>query len=266
MLVQASYGQIESKPDPGKETEFQGFSAERFPAKKSTRGTSVVLEDLTAFSSGSIKLFNFQSQYKKVFLGSDFFEEANKEKACDTLQRIMGRNKSHFVPVADGMFFSKSDFNKIEELEGYYRFRNSKNLPGILPNVDVWLKMESYKHAKSAQKNCLVIKFLIPEDVNGKIEEHAYVMRNDGILVAIPAGTDPDFSLKLDFNQYCIFPLNDVQETTHLIGREFNIMGSFARQKQCKNLNGLLFPVTRKGTSTGCVFFRKIDSESSPRF
>jgi hypothetical protein len=86
------------------------------------------------------------------------------------------------------------------------------------------------------------------------------------VLVAIAPGTDPDFSLKLDFTKFCIFPLNDPRETTHLVGKEFNILGSFASQRQCKTMEGLLFPTSRKGASTGCVFFRKMSKELSPQF
>jgi len=261
------FGQTDSTLfSQGADEEFQGFSGTPFPAKKMTRGSSVVLEDLSAFSAGNIKLFDFQTQYKKVFLGADFYDVASKEKSCDSLRQKMGSVKSHFIPVSDGMFFNQTHYQKIEELEGYYRFRNSKNLPGVLPNVDVWVKMESYRHAKSTEKNCLIVKFLIPEDHDGKIEDKAYVMRNDGILVAVLSGTDPDFSQKLDFTKYCVFPLNDPHETTHLIGKEFTILGSFAKQKQCDNLNGLLFPTSRKGTATGCVFFRKMKTDAAPRF
>ncbi len=262
----SSFAQTDSSATQGAETEFYGFSAERFPAKKATRGSSTSLDELSALTTGAIKLFDFQTQYKKVFLGADFFDVATKEKSCDTLRRKLGSQKSHFIPISDGKFFIHSHNSKIQDLEGYYRFRNSKNLPGILPNVDVWVKMESYVHGKSTEKNCLVITFLIPEDVNGKIEDKAYVMRNDGILVAIPAGTDPDFSQKLDFSKYCIFPLNDPHETTHLVGKEFNILGSFAKQKQCDNLKGLLFPTSRKGEASGCVFFRMMDPQVAPRF
>ncbi|HOY95679.1 MAG TPA: hypothetical protein PK509_08080 [Catalimonadaceae bacterium] len=264
--VGTSFAQTDSSNTQGSETVFQGFSAEMFPAKKTTRGSSLSLDDLSALTTGSIKLFDFQTQYKKVFLGADFYDVATKEKSCDSLRRKLGSQKSHFIPVSDGKFFSQTHFSKIQDLEGYYRFRNSKNLPGILPNVDVWVKMESYVHGKSTEKNCLVVKFLIPEDENGKIVEKAYVMRNDGILVAVPNGTDPDFSQKLDFSRYCIFPLNDPHETTHLVGLDFNILGSFARQKQCDNLKGLLFPTSRKGAASGCVFFRRMDPESAPRF
>jgi hypothetical protein len=262
----SSIAQTDSSKTQGPETVFEGFSAERFPAKKATRGTIISMDDLSALTTGAIKLFDFQTQYKRVFLGADFFDVATKEKSCDSLRRKIGSQKSHFIPVSDGKFFSQTHNSKIQDLEGYYRFRNSKNLPGILPNVDVWVKMESYVHGKSTEKNCLVVKFLIPEDENGKIVDKAYVMRNDGILVAIPAGTDPDFSQKLDFAKYCIFPLNDPHETTHLVGQEFNILGSFAKQKQCDNLKGLLFPTSRKGAASGCVFFRRMDPAVSPRF
>ena len=99
---------------------------------------------------------------------------------------------------------------------------------------------------------------------NGQIKE--YVMRNDGNLVTIAPGTNPDFSTKLDFFQYCIFALNDPKGTTHLIGKDFTILGSFAYQQQCENMNGLLFPTTRKGVATGCVFFRKSATEFAPSF
>jgi hypothetical protein len=249
-----------------KSKEFSGFSGMTYPAKRTSRGASVLMEDLEAFSNGSIKKFDFQNQYKKVFLGSDFFDIASKIKSCDSLRRKIGKFKSQFVPVTDGQFFKQAHFNKVEELSGYYQFRNRKNLPGILPNVDVWIKMETYKHGKSSDKNCLVIKFLIPEDVNGKIENKSYVMRNDGILESIEPGSEPDFSLKMDFARYCIFPLNDPNETTHLVGKDFNIIGSFATQKYCENMSGLLFPTARKGASNGCVFFRKISEESAPNF
>jgi hypothetical protein len=248
------------------EIEFTGFSAAPVSVKSTSRGTAVVLEDLEAFSAGSIKAYDFRTQYKKVFLGNDFYDVATTYKSCDSLQKKLGKLKSHFIPVSDGKFFRSSIFSRIEELTGYYKFKNSKNLPGIMPNVDIWVKMETYKNAKTGEKNCLVIKFLIPEDVNGKIENKEYVMKNDGILVSIPEGTDPDFSLKLDFAQYCIFPLNDPTGTTHLIGKDFTVLGSFAQQQQCENVNGLLFPTTRKGVATGCVFFRRSKEETAPKF
>lgn len=266
LLSSPSFSQTEAVKEVSNPDEFQGFSAFAFPAKRSSRGTAASLDDLLPFSTGSINQFDFQNKYKQVFLGSDFYDEATKQRSCDSLKTKIGSVKSHFIPVSDGLFFGQSRFTKIEELDGYYRFRNSKNLPGILPNVDVWMRMESYRHGKSSEKNCLVIKFLIPEEENGKMVQKVYVMRNDGILSGIPPGTDPDFSLKMDFTQYCIFPLNDPKETTHLVGKDFNILGSFAKQKQCDNMKGLLFPTARKGSSNGCVFFRKLPVEIAPKF
>ena len=265
-IIHQSIAQTEATSDPNGTQIFDGFSGSPVSVKRNSRGPAVVLDDLEAFAAGNIKTYDFQNQYKKVFLGSDFFEVATKVKACDSLKTKMGKVKSHFIPVSDGQFFRQSHHEKIEELSGYYRFKNSKNLPGLLPNVDVWVKMETYKHAKSQDKNCLVIKFLIPEDVNGKMEDRAYVMRNDGILMAILPGTDPDFSLKLDFNQYCVFPLNDPTGTTHLIGKDFTVLGSFAQQRQCENMSGFLFPTSRKGSSTGCVFFRKVSADQAHGF
>lgn len=266
LISQPVFSQTEAAKEVSNPEEFQGFSAFAFPAKRNSRGTSTSLDDLAPFSTGSINQFDFQNKYKQVFLGSDFYDEASKQRSCDSLKTKIGGVKSHFIPVSDGLFFGQTRFSKIEELDGYYRFRNSKNLPGILPNVDVWMRMESYRHGKSSEKNCLVIKFLIPEEENGKMVQKAYVMRNDGILSSIPPGTDPDFSLKMDFAQYCIFPLNDPKETTHLVGKDFNILGSFAKQKQCDNMKGLLFPTARKGASNGCVFFRKLAVEMAPKF
>jgi hypothetical protein len=259
-------GQSEKPANPATENEFTGFSGSPVSVKSTSRGATLALEDLEAFSSGNIKTYNFQTQYKKVFLGNDFYDVAITYKTCDSLKRKLGQMKSHFIPVSDGKFFKHSVFTKIEELNGFYKFKNSKNLPGIIPNVDLWVKMETYKNGKNGEKNCLVLKFLIPENVNDKIENKEYVMRNDGILVAIPAGTDPDFSLKMDFNQYCLHPLNDPTGTTHLIGKDFTVLGSFAQQQQCENVNGLLFPTTRKGEATGCVFFRKSSVEMAPKF
>lgn len=260
------FAQTEKGMNAGTEVIFEGFSGAPTSVKSSTRGAAVAMEDLEALSAGSIKTYDFQNQYKKVFLGNDFYDIAIGYKSCDSLKRKLGNLKSRFIPVSDGKYFKHSVFTKIDELSGYYKFKNGKNLPGIMPNVDIFIKMETYKNAKTGDKNCLVIKFLIPEDVQGKIENKEYVMRNDGILIGVPEGTDPDFSLKMDFSQYCIFPLNDPTGTTHLIGKDFTVLGSFAQQQQCENMNGLLFPTTRKGVATGCVFFRKTSSEYSPKF
>lgn len=262
-IFHASAQEEAAKPS---DSEFQGFSATLYPAKRNSRGTGSSMDDLVPFATGSINHFDFQRKYSKVFLGTDFYDEASKLKACDSLKAKLGSIKSHWVPVSDGLFFNQSKFTKIEDLDGFYKFRNSKSLPGILPNVDVWIRMESYRHGKSSEKNCLIIKFLIPEDIQGKMVTNAYVLRNDGILTPIAPGTDPDFSLKMDFNQYCIFPLNDPTETTHLVGKDFNILGSFAKQRQCDSLKGLLFPVSHKGSGSGCVFFRKMSAETAPKF
>jgi hypothetical protein len=242
------------------------FGAQMFPAKSGNRGASTGDGDLEAFSRGHLKRFDFQHEYGKVFLGSDFYESAMKEKSCDSLRMKIGKVPAHFIPVSDGLFFSQSVYARIEELDGYYKFRNSKNLPGILPNVDIYVRMETYQHGKSSNKNCVVLKFLIPEDKGGKIIPQRYLMRNDGVLNLLEEGSDPDFKTRKDFFQYAIFPLNDPAETTHLVGKDFHIMGSFARQKQCPNMNGLLFPTSRNGSASGCVFFRKIKSEEAPVF
>jgi hypothetical protein len=259
-------GQSEINKSSEKETEFSEFSGAPVSIKSSSRGATVVLGDLEPFATGNIKTYDFKSQYKKVFLGNDFYDIASSYKSCDSLKQKLGKLKSHFIPVSDGKFFEHSVFSKIDELSGYYTFKNSKNLPGIIPNVDIWVKMETYKNAKSGEKNSLIVKFLIPEMVNQKIESKEYVMRNDGILVSIPPGTDPDFSLKMDFNQYSLHPLNDPTGTTHLIGKDFTVLGSFAHQQQCSDINGLLFPTTRKGEATGCIFFRKSRADSAPKF
>jgi len=245
---------------------FSGFSGAPVSIKASSRGSNVSLDDLEAFSSGAIKTYNFRSQYKKVFLGGDFFEVATSVKSCDSLKMKIGNIKSHFIPVSDGYFFENSVYTKIDELSGYYRFKNIKNLPGILPNVDLWIKMETYKNAKSGEKNCLVLKFLIPESINSKIVNKQYVMKNDGVLVEVPEGTNPDLFISENFNLYCLHPLNDPTGTTHLIGKDFTVLGSFAKQQNCDNVFGLLFPTKRKGESSGCAFFRKSSDDTSPRF
>lgn len=242
------------------------FSAQMFPSKTTSRGAAPRPEDLEAFSKGSIRLFDFQNQYKKVFLGSDFFEAVVEEKACDSLKMRVGKLKTHFIPVSDGLSFDHTKHSRIEELEGYYKFKNSKNLPAVLPNVDVWIRIQAYRHGQTANKNCLVIKFLIPENVAGSIVNKVYAMRNDGVLVLLTEGNEPDFSLRKDFFDYCILPLNDPKETTHLVGKDFSVMGSFACQKQCHNMHGLLFPISRHGNSSGCIFFRRIGAEMAPGF
>lgn len=246
--------------------EFLGFSALKFQGKSGTRGLGTAPEDLESFSKGNLKTFDFQNQYKKVFLGSDFFDAVQKEKGCDSLKKKVGKVKSQFVPVADGIEFSKSVFTKIEEIEGFYKFRNSKYLPGIVPNVDVWIKIESYRHGRSESKNCIILKFLLPEKQGTEIVNQYYVMRNDGILVLLTEGSDPDFAMRKDFFQYAIYPLNDPNETTHLVGKGFQIMGSFAKQSQCQNMTGLLFPMEKNGTSPGCLFFRKMSDDLAPSF
>jgi hypothetical protein len=264
-IISAS-AQSKTLSNSGFEEVFSGFSGVAVDVKRKSRAASASPDELEAFSKGHINVYDFKSQYKNVFLGSDFFDIASKTKSCDSLQQKMGKIKAHFIPVSDGHFFRQSHFKNIEELNGYYLFRNSKNLPGILPNVEIWVRMETYRHGKATDKNCLVIKFLIPEEVNGKLENKAYAMRNDGILVTIPQGTDPDFSLKMDFSQYCIFPLTDPTGTTYLIGKDFNMLGNFAHLRQCDKLNGFLFPTSRKGTPTGCVFFRKSNPDIAPQF
>ena len=264
--VSPGHAQEKETKGPSSPKVYEGFSGQMFPAKRTSRGSSLNLDDIPAFAKGAISIFDFQKQYKRIFLGSDFFDEASQLNSCDSLKLKIGKIKSRFVPVSDRIFFRQSNFKKIEELEGYYKFKNSKNLPGLLPNVDIWIKMETYRKGKSTENNCLVIKFLIPEDVKGQITESVYVLKIDGTLSALEPDSDLDFSKRPDFESFCIFPLNDARNTTHLVGKDFSVLGSFARQKQCEDLNGLLFPTTRKGASNGCVFFRRFTKDVAPKF
>jgi hypothetical protein len=249
-----------------REKQFKGFSIQLFPAKSGVRGTGVNLDDLEAFNKGNIKTFDFKNQYKRVYLGADFFEAAQKEKGCDSLKKWVGKDKKLFTPISDGMKFNRSLFSKIEDLEGVYKFKNSKFLPGIVPNVDVYVKIEVYKHAKSEGKNCLIVKFLIPEQEGTQIVNKTYILKNDGVLVLLTEGNEPDFTIQKDFFQYAIYPLNDPNDATHLVGKNFHVMGSFANQAMCKNMNGLLFAMDKNGGNSGCIFFRKVPAEIAPGF
>lgn len=243
----------------GEIQEFEGFSGFMVPAMRATRGETLKFEEIIPFSKGPIKAIDFSKQYLKIFLGADFAEIAFKEKSCSQLKSKLVADKAGYVPISDGNYFSVVSLNNLADLEGYYKFQNNNFLPGILAEATIYVKIEGHQFGNSVEKNCMLIKFLIPEVVKDKQVENTYLLRSDGVLAIHPMLEDPEFKKHPDFsNHYCLFPLKDNTETTHIVGKDFHVLGSFAKQSSCDRIQGLLFPTSRKGEPTGCIFFRKV--------
>lgn len=249
----ASFGQ-EAKEEVS-ETEAN-FSAFLFKGRSQRGGPDY--NTLEPFQQGLMGLFDVTSKYGTVFLGGDFSEVTFKKFACDPIVNQMTKGTEKLAPVSDGNFFTPGKFNKIADLEGYYYFKNNNFLPGLMANAEIWMKMEAHQTSKTSEKNCLLVKFLIPEKLNGTIKNVVYVLKADGKIKPYNGENDTEFVSRKEFPNYWIVPLNDPNGTSHLSGQGFSILGSFVKQANCKNLWGLIYPISSQGAHVKSVFFRKV--------
>lgn len=179
----------------------------------------------------------------------------------------MGNSKDKFVPISDGSFFRPSHANNLQQLEGYYMFKNNKFLPGIIPSAEIWIKVEGYQTAKSSTgKNCVVITFLVPENVAGKIQPNTYVLKADGKLQAMEGTALANLHQAKNFSDYWILPLNDPNDNTHLVGKGLSVMGSMVSQQFCKNLRGIIYALNPNSGNQNSIFFRKVDTDLAVKF
>lgn len=245
----------ESAPEGGNPEET--FSLRPFP-KRATRG-SFDYSTLEPFQAGLIGLFDLHTKYGKIFLGGDFQEVSKTKFSCDPIIQKMMQSENGPNAQADGKFFTPGKINQIQELEGYYYFKNNNFLPGIMANAEIWVKMEAYQTAKTSEKNCLLVKLLIPEKVNGQVKNSVYLLRSDGRIKAMPELKPEDFVKSKDFPNFWIIPLKDANGNAHISGQGFSVLGSFVNQINCKNLWGLIFPVASGVDQTKSIFLRKAD-------
>lgn len=221
---------------------------------------------LEPFQKGLTKVFDVSTKYGNIYLGGDFFENSSGLYSCDPIVAKMTKGEDKVAPISDGHFFIPVKFTQIEDLEGYYYFKNSKFLNGLIPNSEVWMKIEAYKTANTSEKNCLVIKLLIPSKVNGVIKNEVYLLKSDGKIILYTSVDDVEFSKRKDFPNYWIVPINDPNDNSHLSGKGFSILGSFVKQPNCKNLWGLLYPIGLQGDNMKSIFFRKVAESATVKF
>lgn len=127
----------------------------------------------------------------------------------------------------------------------------------MMANAEIWMKLEAHQTSKTSTKNCLIVKFLIPEKINGITKNQVYILKPDGKIKPYLAENDLEFASRKEFPNYWIVPLNDPNGTSHLSGQGFSILGSFVKQPNCKNLWGLIYPISSQGAHVKSVFFRK---------
>lgn len=233
------------------------FSLRPFP-KRSTRG-SFDYSTLEPLQAGLIGFFDLHTRYGNIYLGGDFQEVSKTIFSCDPIIQKMIQSGNNAQLQADGKFFTPGKINQIQELEGYYYFKNNNFLPGIMPNAEIWVKMEAYQTAKTAEKNCLLVKLMIPEKVNGVVKNSVYVLRSDGKIKAMPDLKSEEFVKSKEFPNYWILPLKDANGNAHISGQGFSVLGTFVNQSNCKNLWGLIFPVASGVDQMKSIFLRKAD-------
>lgn len=235
------------------------FSAFLFPGRLQRGGFDyTTLEPLQA---GLVGLFDLTTKYGNIFLGGDFQEVSKTQFSCDPIVQKMTKVENSPLAQTDGKFFTPGKVNQISDLEGYYYFKNNNFLPGILANAEIWMKMEAYQTAKTTEKNCLVIKILVPEKVNGVVKNSVYMLKSDGKIKAVPNAQEVDISKSKEFPNYWIVPLKDPNGNSHISGQGFSVLGTFVTQSNCKNLSGLLFPVVTKGEQVKSIFLRKVTGQ-----
>lgn len=251
------------------ESAASSLSAYLFPARPTRAGGSptVNFDDLEPLSKGLIQPFDVAKKYAHIFLGGDFYEFSKQNLPCDTLNNRLGKNKEKFVPISDGSFFRPSKAQNLQQIEGYYMFKNNKFLPGLIPSAEIWIKIEGYQTAKSSsEKNCVVITFLVPENVGGKIQSNTYVLKADGKLQAMEGVALANLSQAKNFSDYWILPLNDPNDNTHLVGKGLAVLGSMVSQQFCKNLKGIIYALNTNAGNQSSIFFRKVETDRAVKF
>ena len=152
-----------------------------------------------------------------------------------------------FSTISKEDLFKANNIDSLEGLTGYYQFNNNDYFPGVQPNSSIYIKIEESKAKGAKENNCVIVKFLVSEFTTGETKENTYYLRNDGKLVDIKKVTESaPVDLQADMSKFQIFPLKATNNEPHLVGTEFNVLGTFAYVDNCDIIQDFLFPLIEK--------------------